>query len=70
MQDKLDGKLASVWASALQDSGLTTVDATSAFMEVMWVKDTAEVTNCKRAAFLAARVMKDFVVPKLEGGRA
>lgn len=66
MQDKLDGKLASVWSSVLQSSEVSTVDASPAIMEPLHVKDKDEVTNSKRAAFLAARVMKDFLVPKLE----
>lgn len=65
-KDKLDGKLASVWSSVLQSSEVSTVDASPAIMEPLHVKDKDEVTNSKRAAFLAARVMKDFLVPKLE----
>ena len=68
MQDKVEGKVASMWAEAFKGSSLPTVDVTADFVDAMAVKDTGEVTNAKRAAFLAARIMKDFVVPKLEGG--
>ncbi|KAK9807391.1 hypothetical protein WJX73_010932 [Symbiochloris irregularis] len=66
-KDRVEGKLATVWATALKDSNLATADITSDFVEVMAVKDQGEITNAKRAAFLAARVLKDFVVPTIEG---
>lgn len=67
-QDKVEGKFAGVWANGLKDSGLNTQDVTPALTDAWAVKDAGEVTHTKRAAFLAARVMKDFMVPKLEGG--
>ncbi|KXG25529.1 hypothetical protein SORBI_3007G192600 [Sorghum bicolor] len=61
-----EGKLLETWTEKLSGSGLRLVDVTSGFSELFAVKDTAEITCVKKAAYLTSSVLKNFVVPKLE----
>ena len=67
VQEQPEGKLAAAWAKAQADSGLTTADIASGVGSLLAVKDTPELTNIKRAAFLGSRVIKDFLVAEIEG---
>jgi len=67
MQDKPEGKLTDLWSSALEKSGLSTIDVGNALADLLSVKDDNEVTNVKKAAFMTASVMKTSTVPRLEG---
>ncbi|XP_058191636.1 FACT complex subunit SPT16-like [Rhododendron vialii] len=61
-----EGILLETWAEKLKNSNLRLADITNGFSDLFAVKDHDEVTNVKKAAFLTASVMKNFVVPKLE----
>ncbi|MCL7052093.1 hypothetical protein MKW94_008848 [Papaver nudicaule] len=61
-----EGNLLELWSDKLKTSGLQLADVTSGFTELFAVKDNTEITNVKKAAFLASSAMKTFVVPKLE----
>ncbi|KAE9446641.1 hypothetical protein C3L33_21408, partial [Rhododendron williamsianum] len=61
-----EGILLETWAEKLKNSNLQLADITNGFSDLFAVKDHDEVTNVKKAAFLTASVMKNFVVPKLE----
>jgi len=61
-----EGILLEAWAEKLKNSNLQLADITNGFSDLFAVKDHDEVTNVKKAAFLTASVMKNFVVPKLE----
>ncbi|KAH7849396.1 hypothetical protein Vadar_017225 [Vaccinium darrowii] len=61
-----EGILLEAWAEKLKNSNLQLADITSGFSDLFAVKDHEEVTNVKKAAFLAATVMKNFVVHRLE----
>lgn len=39
---------------------------TAGFVELFSVKEDAEILNAKKAAFLASKVMQNFVVEKIE----
>ena len=67
LQDKPEGKLTDLWAAELEKSGLQTVDVSNAIAELLSVKDDAEITNVKKAAFMTASVMKTSTVPRIEG---
>ncbi|CAN6453785.1 unnamed protein product [Victoria cruziana] len=61
-----EGKLLELWSEKLKGSGFELVDITNGFSELFAVKDENELLNVKKAAFLSASVLKNFVVPKLE----
>ncbi|GAA0138221.1 chromatin/chromatin-binding, or -regulatory protein [Lithospermum erythrorhizon] len=61
-----EGKLLETWASKLKNSGLQLVDITNGMSDIFAVKDQTEITNIKKAAYLTASAMKNYVVPKLE----
>lgn len=61
-----EGKLLETWAEKLKNSNLKLCDVTNGLSDLFAVKDSGELTNMKKAAFLSASVMKNFVVPKLE----
>lgn len=65
-KDKHTGKFVDVYNSVMAESGMSMVDVASAFADLLAVKDAAEIMNHKKAAMLAARVVKDFVVGKIE----
>ncbi|GFY89090.1 global transcription factor C [Actinidia rufa] len=61
-----EGNLLERWAEKLKNSNLQLGDVTNGFSDLFAVKDINELTNVKKAAYLIASVMKNFVVPKLE----
>eukprot|EP00955_Chlamydomonas_euryale_P086243 364199-Chlamydomonas_euryale.AAC.5 len=65
-KDKHTGKVAEVYESVLDKSGLELVDCHSGLADLLAIKDPSEVLNVKKAAMLASKVMKDFVVPQIE----
>ena len=58
--------MADAWAAELGKAGLQTADIAPTAAALLAVKDASEVTHAKRAAFMGARVMKDFVVTQIE----
>ncbi|KAF5946750.1 hypothetical protein HYC85_016978 [Camellia sinensis] len=61
-----EGKLLEKWAEKLKNSNLQLGDITNGLSDLFAVKEGHEITNVKKAAYLTASVMKNFVVPKLE----
>lgn len=61
-----EGKLLEIWADKLKGSGLQLSDITTALSDLFAVKDKNEITCIKKAAYLTACAMKNFVVPKVE----
>ncbi|GER25681.1 FACT complex subunit SPT16 [Striga asiatica] len=61
-----EGKLLELWSDKLKDSGLKLSDISSGLSELFAVKDKNEITCIKKAAYLTASAMKNFVVPKVE----
>ncbi|KAK9292165.1 hypothetical protein L1049_020124 [Liquidambar formosana] len=61
-----EGKLLETWAEKLKDANFQLSDVTNGFSDLFAIKDSTELTNVKKAAFLTSSVMKHFVVPKLE----
>ncbi|CAD7701780.1 unnamed protein product [Ostreobium quekettii] len=66
-KEQHEGKLAERWAEAFGEVKENAVDVSAGLGALMALKDDEEVKKVKKAAFLAAKVMKDFVVPKVEG---
>lgn len=61
-----EGNLLETWAEKLKGENFQLSDITNGFSDLFAVKDLAEITNVKKAAYLTSSVMKQFVVPKLE----
>lgn len=61
-----EGYLLEKWDEKLKTANFQLNDVTNGFSDLFAVKDTAEITNVKKAAYLTSSVMKQFVVPKLE----
>ncbi|KAL5582711.1 hypothetical protein UlMin_015153 [Ulmus minor] len=61
-----EGKLLEAWIEKLKNADFELTDVTNGFSDLLAVKDNAELTNVKRAAFLTSSVMRNFVVPNLE----
>ncbi|KAF3327038.1 FACT complex subunit SPT16-like protein [Carex littledalei] len=61
-----EGKLLETWSGKLTGSAYQLVDVTAGLSEILSVKDSAELTCVKKAAYLTTAAMKNFVVPKLE----
>nr|XP_043628802.1 FACT complex subunit SPT16-like [Erigeron canadensis]XP_043628810.1 FACT complex subunit SPT16-like [Erigeron canadensis] len=61
-----EGKLLEKWTEKVKSSGLQLSDITNGLADLFAVKETGELTNVKKAAYLTASAMKLFVVPKLE----
>ncbi|KAH7278395.1 hypothetical protein KP509_38G039200 [Ceratopteris richardii] len=61
-----EGALMENWTELLSDSGFNLVDVSPGMSEIFALKDDAEVQNVRKAAFLCASVLKNYVVPKLE----
>ncbi|KAA8545293.1 hypothetical protein F0562_020077 [Nyssa sinensis] len=61
-----EGNLLETWSEKLNNSGLQVSDITNGLSDLFAVKDSGEITNLKKAAFLTASAMKNFVVPNLE----
>ena len=68
MQEKPDGKVAELWQSKLDASGLGTTDVASGFAAVFAVKDKDEIQNIRRSGYLSATVLRQYAVPHLESG--
>ncbi|KAG1678588.1 hypothetical protein FOA52_012595 [Chlamydomonas sp. UWO 241] len=65
-KDKHTGKVSELFESLLAESQLPTVDCSAGLADLLATKDPSEVLNVKKAAMLASKVMKDFVVPQIE----
>ncbi|KAH7421678.1 hypothetical protein KP509_13G070600 [Ceratopteris richardii] len=61
-----EGALMERWSELLSDSAFNLVDVSSGLSEVFAVKDETEIQNIRKAGFLSASVLKNYVVPKLE----
>ncbi|KAL8545355.1 hypothetical protein ACS0TY_005507 [Phlomoides rotata] len=61
-----EGKLLEIWSDKLKGSGFTLSDISNGLSELFAVKDNNEITCIKKAAYLTASAMKNFVVPKVE----
>ncbi|KVH89908.1 FACT complex subunit SPT16 isoform X1 [Cynara cardunculus var. scolymus] len=61
-----EGKLLERWTEKMKDSSLQLCDITNGLADLFAVKEAGEITNVKKAAYLTASAMKQFVVPKLE----
>lgn len=61
-----EGKLLEIWDNKLKDSGLELSDISVGLSDLFAVKDKNEITCIKKAAYLTACAMKNFVVPKVE----
>ena len=61
-----EGKLLETWMDKLNNANFELTDVTNGFSDLFAVKDSVELTNVKKAAFLTSSVMRSFVVPKLE----
>ncbi|KAL3643030.1 FACT complex subunit spt16 [Castilleja foliolosa] len=61
-----EGKLMELWLDKLKGSGLQLSDISSGLSDLFAVKDKSEITCIKKAAYLTASAMKNFVVPKVE----
>ncbi|CAH9083048.1 unnamed protein product [Cuscuta epithymum] len=61
-----EGKLIETWTDKLKKSGLQLGDITHGISYILAVKDQNEIINVKKAAYLTASTLKNFVVPKLE----
>ncbi|KAI8027097.1 FACT complex subunit SPT16 [Camellia lanceoleosa] len=61
-----EGNLLEMWAEKLRNANFQLSDITNGFSDLFAVKDSVEITNVKKAAYLTSSVMKHFVVPTLE----
>lgn len=61
-----EGNLLETWNEKLKGANVQLTDITNGFSDLFAVKDSAEITNLKKAAYLTSSVMKHFVVPKME----
>ncbi|KAK6159772.1 hypothetical protein DH2020_003153 [Rehmannia glutinosa] len=61
-----EGKLLEIWSDRLKGSGLPLSDISNGLSDLFAVKDKNEITCIKKAAYLTACAMKNFVVPKVE----
>ncbi|KAL1536333.1 FACT complex subunit spt16 [Salvia divinorum] len=61
-----EGIFLEVWEEKLKNANYQLTDVTNGFSDLFAVKDSLEITNVKKAAYLTSSVLKYFVVPKLE----
>ncbi|KAK6777074.1 hypothetical protein RDI58_023791 [Solanum bulbocastanum] len=61
-----EGKLLEIWTDKMRNSSLTLSDISNGLADLFAVKEQNEIVNVKKAAYLTASAMKNFVVPKLE----
>lgn len=61
-----EGNLLETWDQKLKNANFQLSDITNGFSDLFAIKDEAEITNVKKAAYLTSSVMKHFVVPRLE----
>lgn len=66
VQEKAEGKLADLWNSTFEKSGLPTTDVSAGVGNLFSVKDLNEQTCSKKSALLAASAMKNYAVNQLE----
>ncbi|KAG8366301.1 hypothetical protein BUALT_Bualt17G0062100 [Buddleja alternifolia] len=66
LREAPEGNLLEIWSDKLKDSGLQLSDITNGLSDIFAVKDKNEITCIKKAAYLTACAMKNFVVPKVE----
>lgn len=66
VKDKHNGKFVEVYNATMAEGGLQIVDVAPGLADLLSVKDANEVLNHKKAAMLASRVLKDFVVGQIE----
>ncbi|XP_057792000.1 FACT complex subunit SPT16-like [Salvia miltiorrhiza] len=60
-----EGKLLELWSDKLKASGLTLNDISNGLSDLFAAKDKNEITCIKKAAYLTAYVMKNFVLPEV-----
>ncbi|KAL1535006.1 FACT complex subunit spt16 [Salvia divinorum] len=60
-----EGKLLEIWSDKLKGSGLTLSDISNGLSDLFAAKDKNEITCIKKAAYLTAYVMKNFVLPEV-----
>lgn len=65
-REKPEGKFLEAWSEKLHRSRLKLFDVSSGISELLAVKDVTEIVYVKKAAFLAASVMRKYVVSKVE----
>uniref|UniRef100_R7WDH2 FACT complex subunit n=1 Tax=Aegilops tauschii TaxID=37682 RepID=R7WDH2_AEGTA len=65
-REKPEGKFLEAWSEKLHRSRLKLFDVSSGISELLAVKDATEIMYVKKAAFLAASVMRKYVVSKVE----
>jgi nucleosome binding factor SPN SPT16 subunit len=65
-REKPEGKVLEAWSGKLHRSRLKLFDVSSGISELLAVKDFTEIIYVKKAAYLAASVMRKYVVPKVE----
>ncbi|CAN4117731.1 unnamed protein product [Withania somnifera] len=61
-----EGKLLEIWADKIKNSSIPLSDISNGLSDLFSVKEQSEIINVKKAAYLTASAMKNFVVPKLE----
>ncbi|CAA0821105.1 FACT complex subunit SPT16 [Striga hermonthica] len=61
-----EGKLLETWFEKLKKTGFVLTDITSGLFNLFSVKDKNEITYIKKAAYITACTVKNFVVPKVE----
>ncbi|XP_009615496.1 FACT complex subunit SPT16-like [Nicotiana tomentosiformis] len=61
-----EGKLLEIWTDKMRNSSLPLSDITNGLANLFAVKDQSEIINVKKAAYLTASALKNYVVPKLE----
>uniref|UniRef100_A0A7N0RAU6 FACT complex subunit n=1 Tax=Kalanchoe fedtschenkoi TaxID=63787 RepID=A0A7N0RAU6_KALFE len=61
-----EGNLLEAWSNKLKESKIQLTDITSGLSDLFAVKDENEINCIKKAAYLSASVLKDYMVPKLE----
>ncbi|KAM7270337.1 hypothetical protein ACFE04_029551 [Oxalis oulophora] len=66
LKEVAEGKLLEMWDSKLKSAGFPLVDISDGFSELLALKDSGEIINVRKAAFLCVSVMNNVVVPKLE----
>lgn len=65
-KETVTGRICDLWKGAISASKEQIVDIGLGVAGLLAVKTTSEILNVKKAALLAAKVMKDFVVQKME----
>ncbi|GER46967.1 FACT complex subunit SPT16 [Striga asiatica] len=61
-----EGKFLETWSEKLKKTGFALTDIASGLFDLFSVKDKNEIAYIKKAAYLTAFTVKNFVVPKIE----